>query len=143
MKLRRAKASILDLGAIFHKKNIESYQVTGEYTLDGIELLFPPLQVGTPSAPYYDDLIDDIEDAFIVDTIYNPYAQMRPVKMYASIKYNFGREIGGDEVCNCLKMGENQEYNQSVGFHRPNKFCSIINTNSSYKFRARLPSDGF
>jgi hypothetical protein len=61
-----ASASILDLGAIFHKNDVESYQVTGEYTLDGIELLFPPMQVGTPSAPYYEDLIDDIEDAFIV-----------------------------------------------------------------------------
>ena len=117
-----ASASILDLGAIFHKKDIESYQVTGDYTLDGIELLFPPLQVGIPSAPYYDDLIDDIEDAFIVDTIYNSYTQMRPIKMYASIKYNFGKAIGGDKGCNCLKMGETQEYNQSVGF----QYFSVI-----------------
>ena len=101
---------------------MESYQVTGEYTLDGIELLFPPLQVGTPSAPYYEDLIDDIEDAFIVDTIYNSYTQMRPIKMYASIKYNFGKTIGGDKGCNCLKMGETQEYNQSVGF----QYFSVI-----------------
>ena len=117
-----ASASILDLGAIFHKNDVESYQVTGEYTLDGIELLFPPLQVGTPSAPYYEDLIDDIEDAFIVDTIYNSYTQMRPVKVYASLKYNFGQVIGGDKGCNCLKMGENQEYNQSVGF----QYFSVI-----------------
>ena len=117
-----ASASILDLGAIFHKNDVESYQVTGEYTLDGIELLFPPLQVGTPSAPYYEDLIDDIEDAFIVDTIYNSYTQMRPIKMYASIKYNFGKAIGGDKGCNCLKMGETQEYNQSVGF----QYFSVI-----------------
>lgn len=115
-------ASILDLGAIFHKKNVESYQVSGEYNLDGIELLFPPLGNGDSSLPYYEDLIDDIGAAFILDTIYNSYIQMRPVKMYASVKYNFGQAIGGDKTCNCLKMGENQKYNQSIGF----QYFSII-----------------
>jgi len=117
-----ASASILDLGAIFHKKNVESYQVSGEYNLDGIELLFPPLGNGDSSLPYYEDLIDDIGAAFTVDTIYNSYIQMRPVKMYASVKYNFGQAIGGDKTCNCLKMGENQKYNQSIGF----QYFSII-----------------
>ena len=115
-------ASILDLGAIFHKKNVESYQVSGEYNLDGIELLFPPLGNGDSSLPYYENLIDDIGAAFILDTIYNSYIQMRPVKMYASVKYNFGQAIGGDKTCNCLKMGENQKYNQSIGF----QYFSII-----------------
>ncbi len=111
-----ASASVLDLGAIFHKKDVESYNVSGEYTLDGIELLFPPLGNGESSPPYYEDLIDDIEETFPIDTIYDSYTQMRPIKMYASVKYNFGKAIGGYGACNCLKMGENQEYNQSVGF---------------------------
>ncbi len=111
-----ASASVLDVGAIFHKKDIESYKISGDYTLDGIELLFPPLGNGDSTPPYYDDLIDDIEEAFPVDTIYNSYTQMRPLKLYASIKYNFGKAIGGSGTCNCLKMGENQEFNQSVGF---------------------------
>jgi hypothetical protein len=117
-----ASASILDLGAIFHKKDVETYNVSGEYTLDGIELLFPPLGDGEAAPPYYDDLIEDIEDTFPVDTLYNSYTQMRPVKMYASLKYNFGKAIGGDEACNCLKMGENQQYDQSVGFQYFNTF---------------------
>ena len=117
-----ASASVLDLGTIFHKKDVESYNVNGEYTLDGIELLFPPLGNGESSPPYYDDLVDDIEAEFPVDTIYDSYSQMRPVKMYASVKYNFGKAIGGDEACNCLKMGENQEYNQSVGLQYFNMF---------------------
>lgn len=111
-----ASASLLDLGVIFHKKDVESYSVKGEYTLDGIELIFPAVGSGESSPPYYDDLIDEIEDAFPVDTIYNSYTQMRPAKLYASVKYNFGKAIGGSGTCNCLKMGENQEYNQSVGF---------------------------
>ena len=117
-----ASASVLDLGAIFHKKDVASYNVNGEYTLDGIELLFPPLGNGESSPPYYEDLIDEIEETFPVDTIYDSYSQMRPVKMYASVKYNFGKEIGGSGACNCLKMGENQEYNQSVGLQYFNMF---------------------
>ena len=117
-----ASFSILDLGAIFHKKDVESYHVSGEYTFDGIELLFPPLGNGDSLLPYYEDLTDDIEAAFPVETIYNSYTQMRPVKVYASVKYNFGQVIGGDKGCNCLKMGENQEYNQSVGF----QYFSVI-----------------
>ncbi|PHS68060.1 MAG: hypothetical protein COB12_02255 [Flavobacterium sp.] len=109
-------ASVLDVGAIFHKKDVESYKVNGEYTLDGIELLFPPLGNGDSTPPYYDDLVDEIENEFPIDTITSSYTQMRPVKMYASVKYNFGKAIGGSGACNCLKMGENQEYNQAVGF---------------------------
>ena len=117
-----ASASFLDVGAIFYTKDVESYQVKGEYTLDGIELLFPPLGDGETTPPYYDDLIDEIEDTFPVDTLNNSYTKFRPVKFNASVKYNFGKEIGGDEACNCLKMGENQTFNQSVGFQYYNIF---------------------
>ena len=111
-----SSVSFLDVGAIFYTKDVESYQVKGEYTLDGIELLFPPLGNDETTPPYYDDLLDEIEDAFPVDTLNNSYTKFRPVKFNASLKYNFGKEIGGDEACNCLKMGENQTFNQSVGF---------------------------
>jgi len=107
-----ASASVLDVGAVFNSKDVESYNVDGDYTLDGIELIFPE----DNSPPYYDDLIDELEDVFAVDTTYSSYSQMRPIKVYASVKYNFGKEIGGSGACNCLKMGEKQEYNQAVGF---------------------------
>jgi len=110
-----ASASVLDLGAVFYKKDIENYSVDGDYTLDGIELLFPPLGEGESTPPYYDDLIDNLENEFEVDTTYTSYNKMRPVKMYASVKYNFGKAIGGSGACNCLSMGENQEYNQAIG----------------------------
>ena len=55
-----ASASFIDLGVIFHSKDVESYTINGEYTLDGIELLFPPLGTSDTSPPYYDDLIDEI-----------------------------------------------------------------------------------
>ncbi len=111
-----ASASFLDVGAVFYTKDVETYQVKGDYTLDGIELLFPPLGDDETAPPYYDDLIDEIEDTFPVDTLTNNYTKLRSVKINASLKYNFGKAIGGSAACNCLEMGENQKYNQSVGF---------------------------
>ena len=39
--------SVLDLGVIFHNKDVEQYRATGDYTLNGIELIFPPLGRGS------------------------------------------------------------------------------------------------
>ena len=108
-----SSASFLDVGAVFYTKDVETYQVKGEYTLDGIELLFPG---NGDSQDYYDDLINEIEDAFPIDTLNNNYTRFRPLKINASLKYNFGKAVGGSGACNCLKMGENQKFNQSVGF---------------------------
>jgi len=111
-----ASASFLDVGAVFYTNDVETYQVKGEYTLDGIELLFPALEDGESTADYYDDLLNEIEDTFPVDTLNNSYTRFRPVKINASLKYNFGKAVGGSGACNCLKMGENQIFNQAVGF---------------------------
>lgn len=99
-----ASASVLDLGIIFHSKDVESYQATGDYTLDGIELIFPPLSAGQPTLPYYEDLEDEIERELPLDTITNSYVQLRPLQTNASVTYNFGKFVGGAE-CDCLHKG--------------------------------------
>lgn len=108
-----ASASMLDLGAIFHLKDVETYQASGDYTLDGIELLFPPLSAGEPSYPYYDDLLDEIEREVPIDTLHNSYTQMRPLKINAGVTHKFGRWIGKEE-CDCQDRGGDLT-NQSVG----------------------------
>lgn len=107
-------ASVLDLGAIFHTKDVESYHASGTYTLDGIELIFPPLSAGQSTFPYYEDLEDEIEREVPIDTLYNSYTQMRPVKIHTGLTYKFGRFIGNDD-CNCKNEGGGIETNQSVG----------------------------
>ena len=97
-------ASVLDLGVVFHTKDVEQYQAKGDYVLSGIELIFPPLAEGESTLPYYDDLEDEIERELAVDTITKGYTQLRPVKVNASVKYSFGKFAGG-EKCDCLNQG--------------------------------------
>jgi hypothetical protein len=114
-------ASALDVGAIFHSKDVETYRAQGSYTLDGINLIFPPLNQGDSTLPYYDNLEDEIEREIPIDTLYNSYSQFRPVKMNAAISYGFGRFNGGDD-CNCLNMDGGKLYKHNVGL----QFYSIF-----------------
>jgi hypothetical protein len=97
-------ASLLDLGVVFHTKDVEQYQAKGDYVLSGIELIFPSLAEGESTLPYYDNLEDEIERELAVDTITKGYSQLRPAKVNASIKYSFGKFLGG-EKCDCLNQG--------------------------------------
>jgi hypothetical protein len=110
-----ASASILDLGAIFHAKDVETYKLSSNYTLDGIELLFPYLQEGEESPPYFEDLEDEIEIEVPLDTLYNSYSQFRPTKINASLAYSFGRSIDGSDSCNCKKPTGATTRNQQAG----------------------------
>lgn len=108
-------ASLLDLGVVFHTKNVESYRASGTYTLDGIEVLFPDLDAGEPAYPYYDDLEDELEREIPIDTIRSGYTQWRPVKLNAAAKYQFGRTLSGEKECDCLNQGGAINREQAVG----------------------------
>ncbi len=100
-----ATASLLDIGAVFHKKDAESYIARGTHNLDGIELLFPPLSEGQSTIDYYDEVENNFEDDIPLDTINSSYTQFRPIKLNASIKYGFG-EGSNSKVCDCLNKGD-------------------------------------
>ena len=110
-----ASASLLDVGAVFHSNDVETYHATGSYTLDGIELIFPPLSAGQSTLPYYDNLEDEIEAAIPIDTITSGYSQLRPVKFNASLKYSFGKTVGNSADCDCRNMGGSVERAQAAG----------------------------
>ena len=110
-----ATASVLDVGTIFHSKDVENYRASGNYTLNGIELIFPPLSDGEETFPYYDDLEDEIEREIPIDTLYIKYSQLRPVKVNASLQYGFGAITGSGDDCDCLNRGGGVERQQAVG----------------------------
>jgi hypothetical protein len=108
-----ATGSILDFGAIFHTKDVETYTATGNYTLHGIQLIFPPLTEGTP--PYYDNLETEIENQVPIDTISKSYTNLRPLKVNGALTYKFGRAVLGEDDCDCRSRGSSVARNQSVG----------------------------
>lgn len=109
-----ASASILDFGTIFHSNDVENYRASGSYTLTGINLIFPPLNDGDNALPYYENLEDEITEQVPVDTLYNSYSTMRPLKVNAGLVYTFGKLINLDD-CNCLVRANNAKGEQSVG----------------------------
>jgi hypothetical protein len=115
-------ASLLDIGTIFHTKDAETYHAHGDYTLDGIGLLFPPLEIGEPAPSYWDDLEDEFENEVPIDTINQSYSQMRPVKVNAGLSYSFGRVLGGAGECDCRNRGGGIDRDQNVGI----QFYSIF-----------------
>ena len=107
-------ASALDVGAIFHKKDVENYRAQGSYTLDGINLIFPPLNDGEATLPYYEDLEDEIEREIPIDTLNNSYTQFRPTKINAGLSFGFGRFNTSDD-CDCLNMEGNKLHKNNIG----------------------------
>ena len=115
-------ASVLDLGAIFHTNDTELYRAKGDYTLDGIELIFPELLNGEPAIPYYDNLEDDIAREIPVDTLNTGYTQLRPTKINAALHYDFGRFVGDKGGCNCKNNGTKQKRVSQAGVQYYNIF---------------------
>ncbi len=114
-------ASLLDVGAIFHTNEVENYRAHGSYNLTGLNLIFPSLEDGEAALSYYQNLEDEITESVPVDTLYNKYTVMRPMKVNAGINYHFGRAFGNKE-CDCLDMGQGNFGNQAVGL----QFYSIF-----------------
>jgi len=108
-------ASVLDLGGIFHTTDTETYRIQGDYTLNGIELIFPAIEDGELTLPYYNDLEDEIEREVELDTISKSYFQARPLKVHTQLSYNFGKFIGGAK-CDCLEKGRIRRVNEA-GVH--------------------------
>lgn len=102
--------SAIDLGFISHTKNLESYRISGSYDLEGIELDFPPEDSDGPP-PYYQQLIDEIEDEVPLDTLRTKYTTLRPLKLNTSLRFGFDNNY---QNCNCY-AGTSNLYDNYVG----------------------------
>lgn len=111
----RFSASILDLGAIVHASDVKTYQASGDYVLEGIELDFPDLSQGQNAPPYYAIFENEVEAAVPIDTLYSAYTQWRPVKLNASAAYGFGPTAPGSVACNCSGKGDPYKLESEVG----------------------------
>ncbi|WP_460218255.1 DUF5723 family protein [Psychroserpens sp. MEBiC05023] len=91
--------SLLDVGAIFHSKDVESYHLNGSYTTEGIELVFPQIIDENGTTPYWENLKNEFDEHINIDTLKTKYVTWRSSKLNASYRYNFGK--GNGEDCDC------------------------------------------
>jgi hypothetical protein len=111
----RFSASLLDIGAIAHGSDVKTYQASGDYNLEGIQLEFPNLSQGQTAPPYYAIFENEVEAAVPIDTLYSSYTQWRPVKLNASATYAFGPSAPGSVACNCSGKGDPYKLESEVG----------------------------
>lgn len=105
------EASLLDIGFIRHSKDVENYELNGDYSTEGINLFFPQAGSGQSVNDYYNNISDDLKDLFDVDSTTTAYTTWRPIKLNSAIKYAFGKRYGKECDCNT----NNEGYINAVG----------------------------
>ena len=103
--------SLQDVGFIRHSKDVENYSVKGNYVFEGVNPIFPETGSGQTAEEYWDEIENEFEDLFNVDTTNTKYTTWRPVKLNASLNYAFGKRR--DKECNCLP--DDDGYQNAVG----------------------------
>ena len=107
--------SFQDFGAIYHAKDVETYKVSGNYTYNGINPLFPAIE--NNENDYWDTVSNEFENLFEVDTLQTKYVSWRPLKLNTSVKYTFNKERYSSEDCDCLDKGGVQTSQTEIGAH--------------------------
>ncbi len=103
--------SLQDIGFIRHSKDVENFEVKGDYVFKGINPLFPEAGTGQTANDYWNDIKKEFENVFVVDTTKTNYTTWRPVKLNASLNYAFGKKRSKE--CNCYF--NEQGYQNSMG----------------------------
>ncbi|MDT0622412.1 DUF5723 family protein [Croceitalea vernalis] len=113
-------ASLLDVGFIYHNKDIKNYTLNGAASNEGIEIRLPE-DLTNLSADIWQDLIDDFERLIPFETNNQSYISLRPIKLNASYRYNFGQYTDKSQICDCettpISKKENFDYKNAVGAH--------------------------
>jgi len=86
-------AAFQDLGKMFHKKDIENSRYFGSYQTSGLQPLFPELDPGEETIPYWDVFEEQLDENLQEEKLYDSYTTWRPLKYNASIQFGTGRSI--------------------------------------------------
>ncbi len=93
-----ATASVLDLGMMFQRKDVENYLYYGSYETEEVEPLFPELDENDQAISYW-NVFEEIEANLKDETLEEAYTTWRPAKFNTGIEYSFGRFY---PPCDCL-----------------------------------------
>ncbi len=103
--------SIQDLGFIHHTKDVETYELNGQYTFNGVNPLFPNDGSGQTAEEYWQEIEETFEDLFELDTISKKYVSWRSPKLNSSVSYKYGKKVLKE--CNCT--ADDGDYLNEVG----------------------------
>jgi len=92
--------SVLDLGFIYHTKDLQNYTLKGSASNEGLIINVDNLFA---SNNFWQDLIDDVEEDLPFENTTNNYITFRPTKLYGSYRYNFKKQNpkGNGRNCGC------------------------------------------
>ena len=99
--------SVLDLGFIYYRKDINNYKISGDYQFEGIEIQF-----SDNYEDYWADITDEFNEKVIAEDNTDPYFSIRPASFYFSLKYGMGDLK--NQSCKDF-MNPRNEYNNYIG----------------------------
>lgn len=99
--------SVLDLGLMYHSGDVYTYSLNGAATVEGIEINVIQ-ELANLNRDFWQDLVDEVEELVPFETTTNAYITFRPTKINASIRHDFGKPIGGKDVCDCNTVTANR-----------------------------------
>ncbi|QWX82952.1 hypothetical protein H0I23_10815 [Cellulophaga sp. HaHaR_3_176] len=112
--------SLLDIGFIYHNKDVRTYSLKGSASVEGLEYILPR-DLGVVGQDQWQSLVDDIRDMVPYEVTSENYLTFRPTKLNASIRHDFGDEIDSRQDCNCSTRPGGSKitkaYKNSVGGH--------------------------
>lgn len=107
------EASLQEIGFVGHSKDIENYKLDGNYEFEGINPVFAEIIDGQSAEEYWDEIADEFEALFTLDTTTAKYTTWRPIKFNAALTHSFGEKV--NKGCNCLQS--DSEYLNAIGVH--------------------------
>ncbi len=121
--------SILDLGLMWQREDVETYTYRGTYQTDGIEPLFPEILPNGQTFPYWDEWEDEIDRNLVDETLHESYVTLRPFKLNGAIEFGFGENI---IPCDYRVEGKKSHHSRLgvhlFGIKRPKDFKFALST---------------
>ena len=88
--------SVLDLGFINYSKNVNTYSISGDIEINGLDIFNPP---NDKPLDYWKDIRVDVDAQISIDTLHSSYISFRSPKIYTSLFYEFGQY--NSKKCSC------------------------------------------
>tara|TARA_R110002051_G_scaffold107681_4_gene180602 strand:+ start:5281 stop:6732 length:1452 start_codon:yes stop_codon:yes gene_type:complete len=109
--------SLIDIGFIYHTKDVRTYSLNGVASTEGIEAILPEDE--NSNEDKWQNLIDELDSLVPYKESSKNYLTFRPTKLNASIRYDFGESINSKEICDCTSRvtgnSSSRAYKNSIG----------------------------